>query len=160
MLVLIDDTNMIIARALVHCTRRGLDLLSQPLHQNVLVSQYRYYRCRFTNWPIRCERGAQPFVFLAPIWLAFASYVVLLWSWLSRAQEMDIPGGQWNTQKDVRSVMDSPLKGYQVEALETVCLNKRDTLTFVPSGIRKFTWFEGIRMPVGPPPWSPPETAT
>ena len=30
----------------------------------------------------------------------------------------------------------SALKGYQVEALEAVCVNKRDTLVCVPTGSR------------------------
>ena len=36
----------------------------------------------------------------------------------------------------------SALKGYQVEALETVCLNKRDTLVCVPTGSRNSACFE------------------
>ena len=36
----------------------------------------------------------------------------------------------------------SVLKGYQVEALEAVCLNKRDTLVCVPTGSRNSACFE------------------
>ena len=36
----------------------------------------------------------------------------------------------------------SALKGYQVEALEAVCLNKRDTLVCVPTGSRNSACFE------------------
>ena len=34
------------------------------------------------------------------------------------------------------------LKAYQVEALETVCLNKRDTVVCVPTGSRNSACFE------------------
>ena len=36
----------------------------------------------------------------------------------------------------------SVLEGYQVEALEAVCLNKRDTLVCVPTGSRNSACFE------------------
>ena len=36
----------------------------------------------------------------------------------------------------------SALKGYQVEALEAVCLNKRDTLVCVPTGSRNSACFK------------------
>ena len=36
----------------------------------------------------------------------------------------------------------SVLKGYQVEALEAVCLNKHDTLVCVPTGTRNSACFE------------------
>ena len=60
----------------------------------------------------------------------------------SPAREMDSAGRQWNTEKDVRNVSDFSVKGYQVEALEAVCLNKRDTLVCVPTGSRHSACFE------------------
>ena len=36
----------------------------------------------------------------------------------------------------------SSLKGYHMEALDTVCLNKRDTLVCVPTGSRNCACFE------------------
>ena len=60
----------------------------------------------------------------------------------SPAWEMDSAGRQWNTEKDVRNVSDFSIKGYQVEALEAVCLNKRNTLVCVPTGSRNSACFE------------------
>ena len=42
----------------------------------------------------------------------------------------------------MRNIGDSSLKGYQVEALDAVCLNKRDTLVCVPTGSRNSACFE------------------
>ena len=38
----------------------------------------------------------------------------------------------------------SALKGYQVEALEAICFNKRDTLVCAPTGSRISACFEGM----------------
>ena len=64
--------------------------LSQPLRQNVLFSLYQT-RCCFTNQAVRCKRGAEPCTFLASICLAFASHVVLFWSWLPQCRRWTPP---------------------------------------------------------------------
>ena len=60
----------------------------------------------------------------------------------SPAREMDSAGRQWNPEKDVQNVRDFSIKGYQVEALEAVCLNKRDMLVWVLTGSRNSACFE------------------
>ena len=66
----------------IHCTRRGLFIrlnhCARTCYPGCIIT-----RCRFTNWPIRCEWGAEPCIFLAAVWLAFAVHVVLFWSWLA-----------------------------------------------------------------------------
>ena len=78
-------------------------------------------RCRFTNWPVRCERGAEPCIFLVPIWLPFAGHVVLFWSWLSAR-------GRWTAlvdseiQRKICEMLGTLVwKGYLVEALSRSC---------------------------------------
>ena len=60
------------------------------------------------------------------------------------ARKMDGPGSQ---RKICEVLGISALKGYQVEALEAICLNKRDTLVcvFRLGGGRKSSCFEGVR---------------
>ena len=69
-------------------------------------------RCRFTNWPIRRERGDRNVHFLSINLISFRQSrgIVLVMS--SPVREMDSAGRQWNTEKDVRNVRDSSLKGY------------------------------------------------
>ena len=80
------------------------------------------------HWPIRCKWGAKPSIFLAPIWLAFASHVVLFWSWLPWCRRWTAPVHREIQRKICEMLGISALEGYQVEALEGVCLNKCDTL--------------------------------
>ena len=67
---------------------------------------------------------------------------------------MASPYGRWTAPVDseIQRMMCqmlgiSALEGYQVEVLEAVCLNKRDTLVCVPTGSRNSACFE-----VGPKP--------
>ena len=62
------------------------------------------------------------------------------------AREMDSAGIDSEIQRKICKMLRiSALKSYQVEALEAVCFNKRDTLVCMPTGSRKFACFEGMR---------------
>ena len=49
----------------IHCARRGLDMYNHCAR--TCYSHRIITRCRFTNWLIRCQRGAEASIFLAPI---------------------------------------------------------------------------------------------
>ena len=60
-------------------------------------------------------------------------------------REMDSPVDSeihWKTCETLRILA---LESYQVEVVEAVCFNKRDTLVCVRTGSRKSTCFEGMR---------------
>ena len=100
-------------------------------------------RCRFTNWPIRCERGGRNVHFLSINLISFRrSRGILFWLWLSQCGRLTAPVDSEIQRKMYEMLGISALKGYQVEALEAVCLNKRDTLVCVPTGSRNSACFE------------------
>ena len=73
------------------------------------------FRCRFTNWQLANQmwmrRAAEPCIFLASIWLVFASHVHgIALVMAAPAQEMDNADRQWNTEKDVQNVRDFSVK--------------------------------------------------
>ena len=74
------------------------------------------------------SEAAETCIFLAWIWLAFAGHVVLFWLWLPRRGRWTAPVDSEIQRKMCEMLGISALKGYQVEALEAVCVNKRDTL--------------------------------
>ena len=67
-------------------------------------------RCRFTNWPIRCERGGRNVHFLSIILISYRQSRGIVLVMVSPAREMDSTGRQWNTEKDVRNVRDFSTK--------------------------------------------------
>ena len=93
-------------------------------------------RCRFTNWGIRCERGSRNLHFLSINLISFRRSRGIVLVMASRR-------GRWTARVDSeiqRNMCEmwgiSALKGYQMEALEAVCVNKRDMLACVPTGSR------------------------
>ena len=68
--------------------------------------------------------------------------MVLLWLWLPQRRGWTAPVDSKIQRKVCEKLGISALKGYQEEALEAVCLNKRDTLLCVPTGTRNSACFE------------------
>ena len=70
--------------------------------------------------------------------------MVLFWLWLPRRGRRTAPVDTEIYRKMCEMLGISVLKGYQVEALEAVCLNKCDTLALVcvPTGSRNSACFE------------------
>ena len=68
--------------------------------------------------------------------------MVLFWLWLPRRGRWKAPVDSEIRGKMCEMLGMSALNGYQVEALEAVCLNKRDTLVCVPTGSRNSACFE------------------
>ena len=68
--------------------------------------------------------------------------MVLFWLWLPRRRRWTAPVDSEIQRKMCEMLGISALKGYQVEALEAVCLNNRDTLVCVPTGSRNSACFE------------------
>ena len=86
-------------------------------------------RCRFTNWPIRCEQGSRNMHFLSINLISSCrSRGILIWLWLSWRGRWTAPVDSEIQRKMCEMLGISALKGYQVEALEAVCLNKCNTL--------------------------------
>ena len=84
-------------------------------------------RCHFMNWPISCEWGGRNLHFLSINLIGFCrSRGILFWLWLSRRGRWKAPVDSEIQRKMWKMLGISVLKGYQVEALEAVCLNKRD----------------------------------
>ena len=67
-------------------------------------------RCRFTNWPMRCERGGRNVHFLSINLISFRRSRGIVLVMASPAREMDSAGRQWNTEKDARNVRDFVVK--------------------------------------------------
>ena len=67
-------------------------------------------RCRFTNWPIRCERGGRNVHFLSINLISFRRSHGIVLVMASLAWEMDSASRQWNAEKDVRNVRDFSIK--------------------------------------------------
>ena len=86
------------------------NILSQRLRENVLFSPYCHYRCRLTNWRIRCERGGRKVHFLSINLISFRQSRGIVLVMASPAREIDSAGRQWNTEKDVRNVRDFSVK--------------------------------------------------
>ena len=100
-------------------------------------------RCCFTNWPIRCKRGGRNVHFLSIKLISFRwSCGILFWLWLSRCGRWTLPVDSEIQRKMCEMLGISSLKGYQVDALEAVCLKKCDTLVCVPTGSRNSACFE------------------
>ena len=62
--------------------------------------------------------------------------MVLFWLWLPGRGRWTAPVDSEIQRKMYEMLGISALKGYQVEALEAVCVYKRDTLVRVPTGSR------------------------
>ena len=121
----------------LHCARSGLDknIVSTTAPERAVLSELSLGVALRTDESGASE-AAETCIFLASIWLAFAGHVVLFWLWLPRR-------GRWTApvESEIRRNMCemwgiSALKGYQMEALEAVCVNKRDMLACVPTGSR------------------------
>ena len=67
-------------------------------------------RCRFMNWPIRCERGGRNVHFLSINLIRCHRSRGIVLDMASPAREMDSAGRQWNAEKDVRNVRDFSVK--------------------------------------------------
>ena len=67
-------------------------------------------RCRFTNWPMRCERGGRTVHFLSINLISFRRSRGIVFFMASPTREMDSAGRQWNTAKDARNVRDFSVK--------------------------------------------------
>ena len=90
-------------------------------------------RCRFTNWRIRCERGSRNVHFLSINLISFrrSRGIVLVMASPAREKRWTAPVDS-EIQRNMCEMWGiSALKGYQVEALEAVCVNKRDMLLCV-----------------------------
>ena len=61
-------------------------------------------RCRFTNWPIGCERGGRNVHFLCINLISFRRSCGIVLVMASPVREMDSASRQWNTEKDARNV--------------------------------------------------------
>ena len=127
----------------VHCARSGLDknIVSTTAPERAVLSVLSLGVALRTDESGRSE-AAETFIFLASISLAFAGHVVLFWLWLPRRGRRTAPVDREMQRKMCEMLGISALKGYQVEALEVVCLNKRDTLVCVPTGSRNSACFE------------------
>ena len=100
-------------------------------------------RCHFMNWPIRCERGSRNMHFLSINLISFRrSRGILFWLWLDLRGRWTAPVDSEIQRKMCEMLGISALKGYQVEALEAVCLNKRNMLVCVLTGSRNSACFE------------------
>ena len=102
-------------------------------------------RCRCTNWPIRSERGAEPCIFLAPIWFAFGCHAVLFWSWLPGRGRWTAPVDSEIRRKMCEMLGISAMKGYQVKALQLYASANVTRWVCLPNGSRKSVCFEAIR---------------
>ena len=67
-------------------------------------------RCRFMNWPIRCEWGGRNMHFLSINLISFCQSHGIVLVMASPAREMDSASRQWNAEKDVRNVRDFSVK--------------------------------------------------
>ena len=93
-------------------------------------------RCRFLNWPIRCEQSGRNVLFLSINLISFRQSRGIVLVMASPAREMDSAGRQWNIEKDVRNVRDFSVKRLPSGSTISVWLNKRNTLLCVPTGTR------------------------
>ena len=127
----------------LHCARSGLDknIVSTTAPERAVLSVLSLGVALRTDESGR-SKAAETFIFLASISLAFAGHVVLFWLWLPRRGRRTAPVDREMQRKMCEMLGISALKGYQVEALEVVCLNKRDTLVCVPTGSRNSACFE------------------
>ena len=128
---------------MLHCARNGLDknIVSTTAPERAVLSVLSLGVALRTDESGASE-AAETFIFLASISLAFAGHVVLFWLWLPRRGRRTAPVDREMQRKMCKMLGISALKGYQVEALEVVCLNKRDTLVCVPTGSRSPACFE------------------
>ena len=129
---------------LVHSARCGLDknIVSTTAPERAVLSILSLGVALRTD-KSGASKAAETCIVLAWIWLAFAGHVVLFWLWLPQH-------GRWTALVDSeiqRKMCEmlgiSALKGYQVEALDAVCVNKRDMLVCVPTGSRNSCIFWG-----------------
>ena len=122
----------IATRANVHCARSGLDknIVSTTAPERAVLSVLSLGVALRTAKSGASE-AAETFIFLASISLAVAGHEVLFWLWLPRRGRQTTPVHSQMQRKMCEMLGISALKGYQVEALKEVCLNKRDTLTSV-----------------------------
>ena len=67
-------------------------------------------RCRFMNWPIRCEWGGRNVHFLSINLISFRRSRGIVLVMASQARERDSAGRQWNIEKDVWNVRDFSVK--------------------------------------------------
>ena len=109
----------------LHCARRGLDknIISTTSPERSLLSVLSLGVALRTDESGESE-AAETFIFLASIWLAFAGHVVLFWLWLPRRGRRTAPVDSEMQRKMCEMLGISALKGYQVEALEAVCLEQ------------------------------------
>ena len=127
----------------LHCACRGLDknIVSTTETERAVLSIFSLGVALRTDQSAASEAG-ETCIFLASIWLAFARHVVLFWLWFPRRGRWIAPVDSEIQRKMCEMLGISALKGYQVEALEAVCLNKRDTLVYVPTVSRNSAYFE------------------
>ena len=129
----------------LHCARSGLD--KNIVSFSTTVPESAVLSVLSLGVALRIDESgaseaAETFIFLASISLAFAGHVVLFWLWLPRRGRRMAPVDSEMQRKMCEMLGISALKGYQVEALEVVCLNKCNTLLCVPPGSRNSTCFE------------------
>ena len=137
------NAEMTWARFRIHCARRGLDknIVSTTAPERAVLSVLSLGVALQTGQSGASE-VAETCIFLASIWLAFVCHVVLFWSWLPRRGRWTAPIDGEIQRKMCEMLEISALKGYQVEALEAACLNKRDTLMCVLTGSTNSACFE------------------
>ena len=135
---------------LLHCASRGLDIIivltTAPEHAILTLLSL---GVALKTGQSGASEAAEPRISLALIWLAFAGNVALLWSWCPWRGRWTPPLGN-NIQRKICEMLGiSWFKGYQVEALEAVCLNKCGALVCVPTVSRNSACFEvGLTRPV------------
>ena len=137
-----EQTHILQAECKVHCARRGLDksIVSTTAPERAVLSVLSLGVTLETGKSGASE-AAETCIILASILLAFAGHVVLFWWWLPRRGRWTAPIDS-EIQRMCQMLGISALKGYQVEVLEAVCPNKRDTLVCVPTGSNNSVCFE------------------
>ena len=88
------------------------------------------------NWPIRHERGGRNVHFCSVNLISFRRSRGIVLVMASLAWRWTAPVDSEIQRKTRKVLAISVLKGYQVDALEAVYLNKCDTLVCVPTGSR------------------------
>ena len=120
----------------VHCARCGLDMctVSATVPECAILA---VSSLGVTLWIGQSAASeVQNRAFSWKIWLAIAGRMVLFWSWLPRCRRWTAPVHREMQRKISKMLGISVLEGYQLEALEGVCLNKCDTLVCVLTGSR------------------------
>ena len=127
----------------IHCARCGLDknIVSTTVPERAVLSVLSIGVALRTDQSA-ASKVAETCIFLASIWLVFVRHVVLFWLWLPRHGRWTAPVDSEIQRNMCEMLGISALKGYQVEALEAVCLNKCDMLVCVPTGSRNSACFK------------------